>query len=108
MENPVRCLDPLVLAVISPVPTFKRDAESNMVRYQLNAGRHAPPEIIDVKDVDCLVGHARTPQGDWYVLDRTSVVGRVNFLETLAHLTKLTSYFRQSDFHFHQLLALAV
>lgn len=84
MESPSRCLDPLVLAVISPIPTFKKHAESNMVHYRLNSGRHAPPEIIDASDVDCLVGHARTLQGDWYLLDRTSVVGRVNFLDMLA------------------------
>ena len=83
-ENPARCLKPLVLAVISPIPTFKLHKDTNMVLYRLNSGRLAPPEIIDVKDVDCLVGRMCTPGGDRYLIERTSVIGRLNFLETLA------------------------
>ncbi|KAF8599801.1 hypothetical protein BDV93DRAFT_511342 [Ceratobasidium sp. AG-I] len=61
-ENPARCVDPLVLAIIPPIPTFKKHTESNMVHYQLNSGRHTPPKIVDASDIDCLVGRARAPQ----------------------------------------------
>lgn len=74
----------LALAVISPIPAFKRLKDSNLVTYELVGGRLGPVEVVDVEDVLCLVGRVQAPAGDWYIVDRTAVVGKIDFADALA------------------------
>ncbi|QRV91937.1 Transposase family tnp2 [Ceratobasidium sp. AG-Ba] len=79
-------LEPLILAVISPIPTFKKNREPGMVQFDMPNNRHAPPEIVDVSAIECLVGRARTPSpnGTRYIVERSTIVGNVNMLDTMA------------------------
>ncbi|QRV80885.1 Transposase family tnp2 [Ceratobasidium sp. AG-Ba] len=79
-------LEPLVLAAISPIPSFKRDADSGMVRFDMPNKQHAPPEIVDVSAIECLVGRARasSPNRTWYIVERSTIVGNINMLDTMA------------------------
>jgi hypothetical protein len=72
----------LALAVISPIPSFKRLRDSNLITYKLIGDRLGSMEVVDVEDVVCLVGRVRD-QRDWYVVDRTTVVGKVNFVDSV-------------------------
>ncbi|KAG9124844.1 hypothetical protein FRC07_010018 [Ceratobasidium sp. 392] len=82
-ENIARLLDPLVIAVISPIPHYKRVKEGDLVEYTLTSGKLARPEIVDVRDIDCLVGRFTTggTLQRRYVVDRTTVVGRLDMLD---------------------------
>lgn len=73
----------LALAVISPIPAFKRLKDCNIVTYELVGGRLGPVEVVDVGDVVCLVGRVQDHAGNWYIVDRTSVVGKIDFADSL-------------------------
>ncbi|QRV91964.1 Transposase family Tnp2 protein [Ceratobasidium sp. AG-Ba] len=75
--------DPLILAAISPFPTFRKINSANMVQFELTGKKLDIPEIVDVNNIDGLVGRVRTRKGDWYVVERTNVVGRMNLLDTM-------------------------
>ncbi|KAG8795989.1 hypothetical protein FRC12_006825, partial [Ceratobasidium sp. 428] len=62
-EIPNLRVEPLVLAAISPIPTFTHVKEGNMVRYTLPGRNLATPEIINANDIDSLVGRVRTQHG---------------------------------------------
>ncbi|QRV85581.1 Transposase family tnp2 [Ceratobasidium sp. AG-Ba] len=79
-------LDPLILAAVSPIPTFRKNNESNMVQFELNGINLAVPEIVDVNNIDCLVGRMQTHKGDRYIVERSNVVGRMNLLDTMMDL----------------------
>lgn len=73
----------LALAVISPIPSFKRLKDCNLITYALVGDRLGPVEVVDVEDVVCLVGRVQDNTGSWFVVDRTSVVGRMDFVDSL-------------------------
>ncbi|QRV89779.1 Transposase family Tnp2 protein [Ceratobasidium sp. AG-Ba] len=85
-DAPVAPLDPLVLAVISPIPSFKKQGNDGLVQYDMPGNRHAPPEIIDATAIECLVGRARAPSPyrTWYIIERSTIVGNINMLDTMA------------------------
>jgi hypothetical protein len=73
----------LALTVISPIPSFKRLKDSNLITYKLVGDQLGSVEVVDVEDVLCLVGRVRDPRGDWYVVDRTTVIGKVNIVDSV-------------------------
>lgn len=74
-------LDPLVLAVVSPMLAFNRCADVDMVQYKLQGGdKLVNPEIIDAKHVICLVGRVKTNIRTSYIADRSTVVGHLDML----------------------------
>jgi hypothetical protein len=70
----------LAFAVISPIPSFKRLKDCNLITYKLVGDRLGPMEVVDVDDLVCLVGRARDHEQNWYVVDWTTVVGNVDFM----------------------------
>ncbi|KAG9078038.1 hypothetical protein FRC06_008559 [Ceratobasidium sp. 370] len=73
--------DPVIIAILSPFVALKQFAESGLIEYKLaSGGKLAPAEIADVNDIDCLIGRVRTASAS-YVVDRTTVVGRLNQLD---------------------------
>ncbi|KAG8725154.1 hypothetical protein FRC09_007143 [Ceratobasidium sp. 395] len=76
-------VDPLILAAVSPLPTFKHVSAANMVQFTLTGGNLATPEIVDANNIDCLVGRVRTQHGAWYVVERANVVGRMDMLDAM-------------------------
>lgn len=76
-------LDPIVLAVMSPMLAFKRCTDINLVQYKLLSGEKlVNPEIINAKDVVCLVGQVVTDIRSSYIADRNTVIGRLDMLNT--------------------------
>lgn len=73
----------LALAIISPIPSFKRLKDCNLITYKLIGDQLGPVEVVDVGDLTCLVGRVRDQEGMWYVVDRTTVVGRVDFVNSV-------------------------
>ncbi|KAG9085693.1 hypothetical protein FRC06_003492 [Ceratobasidium sp. 370] len=74
--------DPVILAVISPFPALKHIAKSELIEYRLASGKLTQAEIVDVQDIDNLVGHIKTLSTS-YVLDRTTIVGRLDQLNVM-------------------------
>jgi hypothetical protein len=73
----------LALAISSLIPSFKRLKDCNLATYDLVGDRLGPVEVVEVGDVVCLVGHVQDYAGHWYIVDRTSVVGRIDFVNSL-------------------------
>ncbi|QRV97963.1 Transposase family Tnp2 protein [Ceratobasidium sp. AG-Ba] len=86
-DRPIPTLQPLGLALVSPIPHLKRvrDGGANLIQYKLSGGRLAKPEVIDVGDIVCLVGRFTVPipQPASYIVDRETVVGRLDILEDM-------------------------
>ncbi|QRV82351.1 Transposase family Tnp2 protein [Ceratobasidium sp. AG-Ba] len=81
--------EPLILALVSPIPFLKRVREfgANLVQYKLAAnGTLARTEIIAVSDIECLVGRLTVPapQKASYIVDRETIIGRIDMLEEMA------------------------
>ncbi|KAG8759151.1 hypothetical protein FRC11_002437 [Ceratobasidium sp. 423] len=70
----------LTLTIISPIPSFKRLNDCNLVTYNLTGGKLAPQEVVNMWDLDCLVGHIRDLGGHWYIVDHMTVVGNLEFV----------------------------
>jgi hypothetical protein len=75
-------MNTLALAVVSPIPSFKRVKDANLITYELTGDRLGPVEVIDVRDLVCLVGRLRDHRGSWYVVDRTTVGGRIDLADS--------------------------
>jgi hypothetical protein len=73
----------LALAVISLIPSFKRLKDCNLITYKLIGDRLGPVEVVDVENLECLVGRVSDHGGNWYVVDRTTVVGKVDFVNSV-------------------------
>ncbi|KAG9079252.1 hypothetical protein FRC06_007861, partial [Ceratobasidium sp. 370] len=69
---PVPHPDPTILAVVSPFPALKRIAESELIEYKLTAGKLAQAEIVDVQDIDSLIGRIKISSAS-YVIDHTTI-----------------------------------
>lgn len=78
-------LDPLVLAIVSPIPYLRYIPESRIIQYGLRAGAYAAPEIVDASKVDCLVGRLTTPLGASYIVERDTVVGQMDMLDVVVN-----------------------
>jgi hypothetical protein len=74
----------LALAIISPIPLFQRLKDCNLITYELVGGWLGPVEIVDVQDIVCLVRRVQDHVGRWYVVDRTSVVGKIDFANSVS------------------------
>ncbi|QRW03344.1 Transposase family tnp2 [Ceratobasidium sp. AG-Ba] len=83
LSGSVELLTPLIIAVISPIPRYKYVVRSDVIEYELASGKLAGPEIINVCDIDCLIGRivACGVSERHYIVDRTTVVGRVDMLD---------------------------
>ncbi|QRV81410.1 Transposase family Tnp2 protein [Ceratobasidium sp. AG-Ba] len=79
--------NPLVLAAVLPIPHLRRHNDANIIEYKLQGKKLLPPEIIDVSDIDCLIGcyQAPTPSNATFIVDRTTVVGRMDVLDDTAN-----------------------
>ncbi|EUC56560.1 transposase family Tnp2 protein [Rhizoctonia solani AG-3 Rhs1AP] len=73
----------LALAVIAPIPSFKRLKDCNLITYNLVGGRLGATELVDVTDLVCLVGRVRGLDGHWFIVDRTTAVGKLDFVNTV-------------------------
>ncbi|CUA76247.1 RNA-directed RNA polymerase L [Rhizoctonia solani] len=69
----------IALAVISPIPSFKRLNDCNLITYNLVGGKLGTTELVDVQELDCLVGRVRDLGGRWFIVDRTTAVGKIDF-----------------------------
>lgn len=78
-------LDPVVLAVVSPIPYLLYVPESGITQYGLKAGAYASPEIVDASKIDCLVGRVITPLGARYIVERDTVVGQTDMLDVVVN-----------------------
>ncbi|CUA70931.1 Elongator complex protein 1 [Rhizoctonia solani] len=78
---------PYILAILSPIPRFKKVSVGGFVRFELNAGGNndglASAEIIDVNDIGCLVGRLQDQSGRWSIINRETIVGRLDVLESI-------------------------
>ncbi|KAG8712445.1 hypothetical protein FRC09_019864 [Ceratobasidium sp. 395] len=75
---------PVILAIMSPIPTFRSTYHDMLVEYKLTSQRRlAGYEVIDVRDIDCLVGRipVKSRYRHGYIVDRTTVVGRMDILD---------------------------
>ncbi|KAG8787089.1 hypothetical protein FRC12_015914 [Ceratobasidium sp. 428] len=72
--------NPVVLAVVSAFPALKRIADSGLIEYKLTSGKLAQAELVDVRDIECLIGRVKTSSAS-YVIDRESLVGRLDQLD---------------------------
>ncbi|QRV98713.1 Transposase family Tnp2 protein [Ceratobasidium sp. AG-Ba] len=85
--NVIPPVTPIVLAILSPIPHLKRHKDANIVEYKLAGRKFLTTEVIDVTDVDCLVGRYYSPRPEQasYIVDRTTVVGRIDILDDTVH-----------------------
>lgn len=83
-NSPSPYLRPHVLAIISPIPRFSKVADGAFVRYKLNSNDAlASPEVIDANDVLHLVGCVCDREGRWSIVDRETIVGRLDVMESV-------------------------
>ncbi|QRV81791.1 Transposase family Tnp2 protein [Ceratobasidium sp. AG-Ba] len=80
-------VQPLALALVSPIPHLKRVREcgADLVQYKLSGRTLEHTEVIDVNDIACLVGRFTVPipEPASYIVDRETVVGRLDMLDDL-------------------------
>ncbi|QRV74283.1 Transposase family tnp2 [Ceratobasidium sp. AG-Ba] len=83
LNNVTPPLCPIVLSVISPIPNLKLHTDAKLIEYKLIGKDLASVEVVDASDIDCLVGRYKAPKPDraLYVVDRTTVVGRMDMLD---------------------------
>ncbi|KAG9084992.1 hypothetical protein FRC06_003777 [Ceratobasidium sp. 370] len=79
-------LHPIALAAIAPIPNLRRHADSGLIEYKLTSGKLGSIEIVNVRDIECLVGRITTPTNASYIVDRTTVVGRLDMLDIIPDL----------------------
>jgi hypothetical protein len=84
-DAPYPHLDPLVLAVVSPIPCLRYIPDSAIIEYKLRAGAYASPEIVDATNIDCLVGRVTTPLGASFIVERDTVVGQMDMLDVVTN-----------------------
>lgn len=80
-NKPYPYLDPLLLAVVSPIPYMRHIPDAELIQYRLVSGQYAKPEVVDVTSIDCLVGRVTTGTGASYIVERETVVGQVDMLD---------------------------
>ena len=80
-NTPYPYLDPLVLAVVSPIPYLRFIPEPNLVQYRLISGKYANPEVVDATKIDVLVGRVTTLSKTSYIVERDTVVGQMGLLD---------------------------
>jgi hypothetical protein len=85
--NVIPPLDPVVLAAVSPIPHLKKHNDANIIEYKLLGQNLGGFEIVDATDIDCLIGRYKTPQPSkaQYIVDRTTIVGRMDMLDDTVH-----------------------
>ncbi|KAG9077563.1 hypothetical protein FS749_010539 [Ceratobasidium sp. UAMH 11750] len=76
-------IEPIVLAIVSPIPTFSRTHDHNLINYRLSGGQLANPEVIDTNDIERLIGRIQASDRTWSIVDRSTVVGRIDMLESM-------------------------
>ncbi|QRV80042.1 hypothetical protein RhiJN_08057 [Ceratobasidium sp. AG-Ba] len=80
-------VQPLALALVSPIPHLKRIREygADLVQYKLSGRALGYAEVIDVNDIACLVGRFTVPipEPASYIVDRETIVGRLDLLDDL-------------------------
>lgn len=82
-DTPAPPTNPVVLAVISPIPSFKCHPDCNLISYKLPNNKLANPELVDTANLECLVGRVQARDQTWYVVDRTTVVGRLDMVNSV-------------------------
>lgn len=83
-NSPSPYLRPHVLAIISPIPRFSKISNGDFVRYELNSNATlASPEVIDANDMLHLIGRVCDREGRWSIVDRETIVGRLDVMESL-------------------------
>ncbi|KAF8595635.1 hypothetical protein BDV93DRAFT_564154, partial [Ceratobasidium sp. AG-I] len=88
---PFPYLDPLVLAIISPIPYLRLISESGIIQYRLRNGKYANPEVVDATNIDLLVGRVTTPIATSYIVERDTVVGQMDMLDVTSDPSLATS-----------------
>ncbi|KAG8709714.1 hypothetical protein FRC11_005274 [Ceratobasidium sp. 423] len=83
VDDDNQLMETVALAVISPVPSFKRLKDCNLITYDLVGGNLGPTELVDVGELVCLVGRVRDVAGHWFIVDRTSAVGKLDFVNSV-------------------------
>ncbi|KAG8769521.1 hypothetical protein FRC12_004906 [Ceratobasidium sp. 428] len=76
-------LDPLVVAVIRPVPAWSLLRDANLITYNLSGDKLANPEIVAADDIVCLVGRVQARDGAWYIADRHTIVGQLDLVDAM-------------------------
>ncbi|QRV77922.1 Transposase family tnp2 [Ceratobasidium sp. AG-Ba] len=73
----------IVIAAVSPIPHLRLHQDAKIVEYKLINKKPLNPEIIDVRDIDCLIGRYKSakPTKAHYIVDRTTIVGRMDMLD---------------------------
>jgi hypothetical protein len=72
-----------VLAIVSPFPQLRYHSNADLVEYRLTSGNYASAEVVDATSIDCLIG--RVEDRGSYVVERTSVVGRMDILDAVVN-----------------------
>lgn len=80
-EVPIRNVEPLVLAVVSPMPHLRLIAGVDIIQYKLNGNKYAHPDVVDARKIDCLVGRLTTPLGASFIVERDTVVGQTDVVD---------------------------
>ncbi|CCO34236.1 hypothetical protein BN14_08330 [Rhizoctonia solani AG-1 IB] len=70
-----------VIAVISAFPFLRHHNDADLIEYRLLSGNYAGAEVVDATKIDCLIGRVTTEHRGSFVLERTSVVGRMDMLD---------------------------
>jgi hypothetical protein len=84
-QIPVPNNNPLVVAVVSPIPYLRLLDDAGLIQYKLNAGNYAGVQAVDATDVDCLVGRVTTALGTSYIVERDTVVGQMDMLDAVVN-----------------------
>ncbi|CAE6484279.1 unnamed protein product [Rhizoctonia solani] len=79
---PALFLHPHALALVSPIPHFYTVGH-NFIRYKLNNGKLQRPEVVDASAILKLVGRVHD-RGLWHIVDRTTIVGELDMMESVA------------------------
>ncbi|CAE6454697.1 unnamed protein product [Rhizoctonia solani] len=74
---------PIIVAIVSPFVQLRHIRDADLVEYRLSSGNYAGAEVVDATKIDCLIGRITTGtlRRRSFVVERTSVVGRMDMLD---------------------------
>jgi hypothetical protein len=70
-----------VVAVISAFPFLRHHNDASFIEYRLLSGNYAGAKVVDDTKIDCPIGRITTEHRGSFVLEHTSVVGRMDMLD---------------------------
>ncbi|KAF8666235.1 Transposase family tnp2 [Rhizoctonia solani] len=77
----------IIVAIVLPFAKLWYHEDAKLVEYHNPSNNYRPQEVVDVTEIESLVGRVITDRKASYVIERTSVVGHVDMNDNIADLS---------------------